>query len=117
MRGLLMDWIRLPGGEGFTSRGRENAYLATADLTAGRVTGVRLTRWRVQPVPLLITLEASRNVITFPLLIPRSPGDRTVADLLETAKLLADRYETGEYTWFAGHPAWQRPRRPDGNTT
>lgn len=107
-----MEWYWLPDGEGVIASGRENVYLIAADLSAGLVTGVRLTRWRGRPNPAAwdTALEASRNVIAWPFDVPCPAGSLEVAVLLDTARDYADRYESGEP--LEDHPAWQQPPRP-----
>ena len=102
-----MEWNWLPDGEGYIAAGRRNAYLISVDLMAGRVTGVRLTRWQSLPNPVAYetALEAVRNVIILPLDPPRAARGQAAAALLEGTRRLADRYESGDP--LPGRPAWQ----------
>ena len=103
-----MEWRRIPKGEGFVADGRDSVYLTTADLKAGAVTGVRLTRWRSQPPQAThdMALEITRNVIILPLPSPVPAGGRDVEELMGEACRLAEKCEAGEMV-IPGHPGWR----------
>jgi hypothetical protein len=77
-------------------------------------TEVRLSRFAVALVASNLTAavasEAVRNVIVFPLgRGPGRPGGEPELDALVTsAKVYAERFESGES--LEGYPAWQQPR-------
>lgn len=112
----MMEWVWLPGREGYVGSGQTDVHLITVDRDDGRVTGVRLTRWRGAGGAMgdswETALAAARNVIILPLGRGpgRPPGEPEVAGLLDAAKRLACKYEAGEP--LTDHPAWRNPPAP-----
>lgn len=98
-----MQWMQ--GQAALFAYGSEHGYLVIREET-----GVRLTRFRIAAgadgLAAVVALEAARNLIFLPL--GRGPGrpggDPELAALIESAKTIAERFESGEDPEFTG---WQ----------